>query len=155
MESQSTHEMLMTAFHIASLLYLHLIIRELPNPALLHRRLLSHLTTLINNISIRLSISTPLSELDPSLHPESSTPHFTKEELDILLWIVFVGVAASSDRDSRITFVMAVRGAEPELIWCGVEDVAMRLEGVIWRRERCEEFLGACWGEMKREESWY
>ncbi|KAF8867341.1 hypothetical protein BDZ45DRAFT_795057 [Acephala macrosclerotiorum] len=160
--NQTTHEMLTAAFHIAALLYLHLTIRELPNPALLHRRLLSHLISIISAISIQLSLSSlpppvPLDNLDPAFHPSSphETPRFSQEELDILLWIAFVGIAASSDRESRITFVMAMRGAEPDVLWSEMDDVGVRLRRVAWRESRCEGVLERIWSEMKDSENWY
>ncbi|KAE8453682.1 hypothetical protein EG329_009193 [Mollisiaceae sp. DMI_Dod_QoI] len=161
-QNQTTHQLLTAAFHIASLLYLHLMLRELPNPALLHRRLLGHLITLVNSISIELSLSSlsppiPLENIDPALHPQLSTetPRLNQEELDILLWVVFVSVAASSDRESRISFVMAMRGAEPDVLWSEMEDVGARLRGVAWRGSRCEHVLEEIWSEMKGGESWY
>ncbi|KUJ20657.1 uncharacterized protein LY89DRAFT_716012, partial [Mollisia scopiformis] len=122
-EIKTTPQKLTAAFHIASHLYLHLMMRELPNPALLHRRFLSQLSRLVNDISTQISVSSPisLSNLDPALHPE--TPSFSKEELDVMLWVVFVGVAASSDRESKITFLALM----PSMFWSEREDVGQRL----------------------------
>lgn len=72
-----------------------------------------------------------------------------------MLWIAFVGIAASSDRESRITFVMAMRGAEPDVLWSEMDDVGVRLRRVAWRESRCEGVLERIWSEMKDSENWY
>ncbi len=132
------------AFQFASLVYLHLFIHDLPHSARLHDDILSHLTVLLDLIASQLKLQN-VEEKDGELDWKK----------DILLWVVFVMIAASRERSMRVESVMAIRGAEPGLIWSEMEDVKVRLERVVWRESRCLNALQVVWKEMKSCESWY
>jgi hypothetical protein len=117
------------AFHLCTLLHLHLTIRLLPAQCSpLHSRLLSKLLALLSSISA-----------DELQHPHA---------LDILLWCVFVGTATARDRSTRIELIMFMWGIEPGLEWAGKEGARERLRRVVWREDVCEAALRLIWARI-------
>ena len=98
----------------ASHLYLHLAIRELPGSAKMHTRLLNQLkNTLPTNLDYLIAVA-----------PNSS--------LRLLLWILFIGAAASRGKGEQTCFVTNLRQVSLALQIYGHEDFEWSLKGVLW-----------------------
>lgn len=98
----------------ASHLYLHLAIRELPGSAKMHTRLLNQLkNTLPTNLDYLIAVA-----------PNSS--------LRLLLWILFIGAAASRGKGEQTCFVTNLRQVSLALQIYGHKDFEWSLKGVLW-----------------------
>jgi hypothetical protein len=115
------------AFTIASLLYLQLVFRELPNSSKVHHRLLSVLLQILRSISwIDLE---------------------RQGDRDVLLWIVFICAAASRDGMTRSEFVAIQRRLDPDVENQSLEMARERLRRVAWRGSICGDILEKIWWE--------
>jgi hypothetical protein len=117
-------------FRIAALLYTHIILRELPSTARMHRKLVS---------SLRLNL-----EARSTTFLSSTSQH----TLEILTWICFTGGIAASDPLGRYYFVTFLNQI------CGGLNINSKaalwevLRGVIWRDDVCGGYFAGFWEEM-------
>jgi hypothetical protein len=117
-------------FRIAALLYIHVILRELPRTARMHRKLVS---------SLRLN-----------LEERSATRLSSKSQhtLEILAWICFIGGIAASGPLERYYFVTLLNQI------CGGLNINSKaalwevLRGVLWRDDVCEGYFAGFWEEV-------
>jgi hypothetical protein len=117
--------LLSQAFTIASLLYLHLVMREFPNLSKVHDRLLTRLLILLRSIS-----------WDEIQGQEASR--------DVLLWTAFVAATASSTGHPAKDYFFLVASA----IEIDRSRARERFKRVAWRSKICEKLLGRVWNEM-------
>jgi hypothetical protein len=115
------------AFTIASLLYLQLVFRELPNSSKVHHRLLSTLLQILGSIS------------------------WIEGNRDVLLWIVFICAAASRDDMTRLEFVGIQRRLDPDVENQSLEMARETLSRVAWRESICGSILENIWWEAAGE----
>jgi hypothetical protein len=115
------------AFTIASLLYLQLVFRELPNSSKVHHRLLLTLLQILRSIS------------------------WIEGDRDVLLWIVFICAAASRDDMMRSEFVGIQRRLDPDVENQSLEMARERLRRVAWRESICGSILENIWWEAAGE----
>ncbi|KAL5315483.1 hypothetical protein ACEPPN_016351 [Leptodophora sp. 'Broadleaf-Isolate-01'] len=127
------------AFRIASLVYLNHFIREQSNRARLHDNLLSRLAGILTSTRLDLEFSTADSEF------EVRDVQWMK---DLLMWIVFVALAASREDAMRVGFVVALRRAEPGILRLGLDELKARHKRVIWRDTKCSNALDEIWNEI-------
>jgi hypothetical protein len=112
------------AFTIASLLYLHLVLREFPSLSKVHDRLLTRLLILLRSIS-----------WDEVEGLEASR--------DVLVWTAFVAAAASTPGHPAKEYFFLVAKAT------GSDKSIMikRFKRVAWRSRICENLLERVWNE--------
>ncbi|KAG4441691.1 hypothetical protein IFR05_002825 [Cadophora sp. M221] len=130
------------AFRIASLIYLNHFIREQSNRARLHDSLLSRLADILSSTRWDIEFSTIEDEF------EVRDMQWMK---DLLMWIVFVALAASRDDTMRVRFVVALRRAEPRILRLRFDEAKARHKRVIWRESKCSEALNEIWNEITQE----
>lgn len=116
-------------FRITALLYTHLILRELPSTAKMHHKLVSNLRFVLEEQAIALIQTT------------------SRQTLELLAWIFFVGGAAS-DLGERLYFVKLLVSVMGVLRLEGKEELKRTLEGVVWQNGICEGYFGDLWVEM-------
>ncbi|KAH7323651.1 hypothetical protein BKA65DRAFT_567473 [Rhexocercosporidium sp. MPI-PUGE-AT-0058] len=130
------------AFRIASLVYLNHFIREQSNRARLHDNLLSRLAAILKSMRWDVEFSGWASDSD------SKDVQWKK---DLLMWIVFVALAASRDDVMRIGFIAALRTAGPEFLRLGLDEVKARHRRVAWSESKCSEALDEIWNAIIKE----
>lgn len=135
------------AFHLAALIYTNLFIRELPARAQLHDNILSHLSLLLSSTIWELEFLDDgiIFEENGSGGIETGGANWKR---DMLLWIVYVAVAACRDEGTRMEFVGILNAVEPGLMWTELGVVRERLKSVVWRASKCEVVLQRIWGAM-------
>jgi hypothetical protein len=115
---------------LAAHLYMHLAVRELPGTAKMHLNML---------YDLKSSIAYDLSSLFFQASDAS---------LQVLLWILFIGAAASTDLDTRSFFVQKL---QPVCTVLGLEteaDFAGLLKGVLWLEGFCLDHCAKVWMEV-------
>jgi hypothetical protein len=127
------------AFHIAALLYLHIIIRELPHTAKMHHNALSHLASVLESFSPFIS---NLQE------PAVQDPDTQSSRVELLAWVIFMGALAAEKRAERGTFVGMLQTVCATAHITTLEDIQSRLQRILWRAGVSEGFLEGLWGEM-------
>jgi hypothetical protein len=118
------------AFRIAALLYAHLILRELPHTAKMHSKLVSNLKFVLEEQSFALVQTT------------------SRQTLELLAWIFFMGGAAAVDAGERRYFVTLLVRVCSGLGLEEREDLNGTLQGVVWLEKVCEGYFSKLWKEM-------
>jgi hypothetical protein len=117
-------------FRIAALLYAHIILRELPHTAKMHSKLVSNLKFVLEERSVALVHTT------------------SRQTLELLAWVFFIGAAAAADAGERKYFVTLLVRACSGLGLEGREDLKGMLQGVIWLDRVCDGYFARLWKEM-------
>ncbi len=117
-------------FRIAAILYAHIILRELPQTAKMHSKLVSNLKFVLEEQSVAL------------VHMTS------RQTLELLAWILFVGGAAATDVGERRYFVTLLVRVCSGLGLEGREDFEGTLRGVVWLERVCGVYFSKLWKEM-------
>lgn len=117
-------------FRIAALLYAHIILRELPHTAKMHSKLVSNLKFVLEEQSVALVHTT------------------SRQTLELLAWIFFVGGAATADAGERRYFVTLLVRVCSGLGLEGRGDLKETLMSVVWLERVCEGYFSKLWKEM-------
>lgn len=116
------------AFWVASTLYLHLMVREIPRRARVHYPLTEKLRILMNsNFTGQL---------------------FEGSALECAIWIVFLGAAAKPPEESGNYFVNLLALITEHLGIKEEDELKKRLREVVWIDEICDMYLSSVWAEM-------
>jgi len=115
---------------LAAHLYLHLGVRELPKNAKMHLTLLNRLNT---------------SLLEAPLHAMSLDSNVS---LPILLWILFIGVAAAGDQDSRVILVNRLQLVVFDLQITSQDEFETKLHSVLWSKRFYDVYGPGIWREI-------
>jgi hypothetical protein len=127
------------AFRIAALLYLHIIIREIPYTAKMHH----------NSISNLASVLEPFAPFMPGLEePVALGLDSQSSQLELLAWMMFIGALAAEERTERSAFVGMLSTVCATLFITTREDLQSRLQRIMWRAGLCDDFLERLWGEV-------
>jgi hypothetical protein len=116
------------AFSVAAILYLHLIIREIPRMARIHLPLTKRL-----QLSVKRAFSTQIIE---------------GEILGFVVWMIFLGAAASPPGESSDYFINLLALVSKTL---GIQDehqLRNRLRELVWFDDICDRYLAIVWAEM-------
>jgi hypothetical protein len=117
-------------FRFAALLYAHIILRELPHTAKMHSKLVSNLKFMLEEQSAALVHTT------------------SRQTLELLAWIFFIGGAAAADVGERRYFVTLLVRVCSGLGLEGGGDLRGTLQGVVWLDRVCEGYFAKLWKEM-------
>jgi hypothetical protein len=117
-------KMLLLAAH----LFLHLAIRELPKTAKMHLNMLNILEATVSRDS------------DFILLQRSNAA------LQIILWVLFMGAAASPVQTGQ--FTKHLRQVCFSLELSHQADFVRALKGVLWSEKFCGHYCGVVWGEI-------
>jgi len=123
--------LLSEAFSTSALLYLHLFIREMPSTSKIHHRLLFRLQFILQEMT-----SYDLGRL---------------ENRDVLLWIMFVAISASSSHPIRQYFIETQVTIELDVQYQNIYMIRERLKGIVWRKRVCEDYLTKIWKDMRSQ----
>jgi hypothetical protein len=115
---------------LAAHLYLHLAVRELPGHAKMHLKMLYSLQSCL--------LSTIMSFL----------PQASDATLALLLWVLFIGAAASSDQVTRLFFVQNLQHVSAILGLQTRREFEEMLKEVLWLDGFCAEHCAKVWEEM-------
>jgi hypothetical protein len=116
------------AFWVAAILYLHLIIREIPRMARIHLPLTKRL-----QLSVKRAFSTQVIE---------------GQILGFVVWVIFLGAAASPLGESSDYFINLLSLISKTL---GIQDedqLRNRLRELVWFDDICDGYLAIVWAEM-------
>jgi hypothetical protein len=116
------------AFWVAAILYLHLIIREVPRRARIHLPLTENL-----QLSVKRAISSQIIE---------------GQILGFVLWIIFLGAAASPSGESSDYFINLLAQISKNLGIRDEDQLRNRLREVVWFDDICDRYLAIVWVEM-------
>jgi Fungal specific transcription factor domain len=122
------------SFRITALLYLHIIIREIPPTAKMHHNPISNLASVLESFS-------------PFL-PDLGDPDSQSSQLELLAWMMFIGALAAEERAERSVFVGTLSTICATLFITTREDLQSRLQRIMWRADLCDGFLEGLWGEL-------
>ena len=117
-------------FRIAALLYAHVILRELPHTAKMHSKLVSNLKFVLEEQSVALVHTT------------------SRQTLELLAWLFFIGGAAASDASERRHFVTLLVRVCSGVGLEGREDLKGTLMGIAWLERVCGGYFLKLWKEM-------
>jgi hypothetical protein len=117
------------AFWVAALLYLHLIVREIPRRARIHHPLVKKLQILINSQF-------------PGRLVEGSV-------LQCAIWIVFLGAAASPPEENGNYFISLLVLISDHLGITEQGGLKKHLREVVWIDDICDRYLSIVWAEME------
>ena len=118
------------AFWVAAVLYLHLMIREIPRRARIHYPLTKKLRVIINS-----KFSGQLVE---------------GAALEYAIWIIFLGAAASPPEEDDSYFINLLMLISENL---GIKEqggLKARLRNVVWIDEICDPYLKVIWADLKK-----
>jgi hypothetical protein len=128
-DNRSSSSHLYLAFRVAAVLYLHLMIREIPSNAQLHYPLTKKLRVLIGNkFSGRLV--------------ESAVSKYA-------IWVIFLGAVATPPEESDnyfadlLSIILENLGIEEE------SGLRRRLRDVVWIGDICDGLLSMVWARMR------
>jgi hypothetical protein len=116
------------AFWVAAILYLHLIIREIPRMARIHLPLTKRL-----QLSVKRAFSTQVIE---------------GQTLGFVIWVIFLGAAASPPGECSDYFINLLSQISKTL---GIQDenqLRNRLRELVWFDDICDQYLATVWVEM-------
>jgi hypothetical protein len=116
---------------MAAHLYLHLGIRELPRAAKMHRLMLDTLVASLLAFSV-----------------DDVIPSSMKIYLPILLWVLFIGATASSDRIQRVYFVTRLQEIVMILGVADLEHFVSILQDIMWTDKFYEKHCPGIWEEI-------
>ncbi|RDW81854.1 hypothetical protein BP6252_02966 [Coleophoma cylindrospora] len=119
---------LYTAFWASSLLYLYLMVREIPRRGGIHWPIKQLLRTLLSDTFT----------IKPITHPM----------LQVVAWIGFLGVAASPPEEGDTYFIDLLVLASVYLKVKDEKDLKSKLQGVLWIDDICDRYLAIVWAEM-------
>jgi hypothetical protein len=117
-------------FRIAAVLYAHLILRVLPSTAKMHVKLVSNLKFVLEELSVALVRTT------------------SRQTLELLAWIFFMGGAAASDVGERRYFVTLLVRVMAGLGLSSREGCKQTLQGIVWWENVCGAYFDGLWREM-------
>jgi hypothetical protein len=126
----STEADLSEPFRIASILYAHIILRELPRAAKMHSKLVSNLKFALEEQAVALVHTT------------------SRKTLELLAWIFFAGAAATADAGERSYFITLLVRVCNGLGLDGRESLKKTLQGIAWLDRVCEGYFSLLWEEM-------
>lgn len=118
------------AFSVAALLYLQIVIREVPGISKVY-------DSRIAELLIFLKATSWSDFIDDTSH-------------DVLLWILFVTSLASSPDLMRAYFSMAQGSVDLKAELPTKDILRQRLKRVVWREKSCEDHLTRIWKEFNR-----
>ncbi|RDW62511.1 hypothetical protein BP5796_10813 [Coleophoma crateriformis] len=119
---------LYAAFGASCLLYLYLMVREIPRRAGIHCPIRQLLRTLLYDIF--------------TIHP------ITHPMLQVVAWMGFLGVAASPPEEGDTYFIDLLVLASVYLKVKDEKDLRSRLQDILWIDDICDRYLAIVWAEM-------
>jgi hypothetical protein len=130
--SNSTSINARKAWQLAAYLYIHVALRELPVASHAEQNLVQQLITTLKQIRQDFQVK-------------------WKDNLSLLLWIMFVGGTAATSKADRQYFINHIVWVSARLGISSVPDFRNNLRKVIWLDSFCDRFSAELWERVGKE----